>query len=410
MQFTLATFAVLAAALYATGSNAHMLMKTPKPYTSPPLNNSPLDPSGSDFPCKGGAGASFSGAATEMPIGSSQPLAFTGSAVHGGGSCQIAITYESPPPKDVNKWMVIYSIEGGCPAKGVEGNLPNDPSGTGASTYTFKIPDGLKTGEATLAWTWFNKIGNREMYMNCAPVKITGGSKRDFIPEEATIEEREAYDNASLEIRDASFPPLFTANIGGGCATANGDLKFPNPGAALDKFGAGALMDPVGASCAKGSGGSAPIASGSSPSAMPTATASTRPKASQTVPGGVFAPSTTMATMASPTTMMPSASASMSMPSASMASSPPAAMSSAPPVMGGAGAQTPGSACKSEGMWNCLPTGQGFQQCASGMWSAVIQMAAGTNCKAGQSMSLNMGTMKHKRVHHGMRHGARSWF
>lgn len=26
-------------------------------------------------------------------------------------------------------------------------------------------PNSLKNGPATFAWTWFNKIGNKEMYM-----------------------------------------------------------------------------------------------------------------------------------------------------------------------------------------------------------------------------------------------------
>lgn len=61
--------------------------------------------------------------------------------------------------------MVIHSIEGGCPAN-VDGNLPADPNGDGASTFQFSIPDGINPGDYVLAWTWFNKIGNREMYMN----------------------------------------------------------------------------------------------------------------------------------------------------------------------------------------------------------------------------------------------------
>jgi len=34
-----------------------------------------------------------------------------------------------------------------------------------ADTYSFTIPTSLPTGTATIAWTWFNKVGNREMYM-----------------------------------------------------------------------------------------------------------------------------------------------------------------------------------------------------------------------------------------------------
>ena len=50
-----------------------------------------------------------------MAVGSQQSLSFTGSAVHGGGSCQISLTKDLKPTKDTD-FRVILSIEGGCPA------------------------------------------------------------------------------------------------------------------------------------------------------------------------------------------------------------------------------------------------------------------------------------------------------
>ncbi len=41
-------------------------------------------------------------------------------------------------------------------------------------------------------------------------------------------------------------------------------------------------------------------------------------------------------------------------------------------------AMAPGSACASEGHWNCL--GDGWQRCAAGRWSATEQVALGTAC------------------------------
>ena len=161
-------------------------MNTPHPYdwpTSPP-NNSPLGPG--DFPCK---------AATQfitndqnqnvMAIGDPQTLSFTGSAVHGGGSCQVSLTTDLKPTKD-SKWMVIKSIEGGCPAS-VAGNLPADANGSGASTFQYTIPDGVAPGQYTIAWTWLNKIGNREFYMNCGPATVTAAKKMRYVPEGVSL-------------------------------------------------------------------------------------------------------------------------------------------------------------------------------------------------------------------------------
>jgi hypothetical protein len=74
------------------------------------------------------------------------------------------------------------------------------------------MPADLTSGEYTLAWTWFNKVGNREMYMNCAPIQITG--------------------NTDLQQNQyGSRPEMLRANIDNGCSTTEGkDVKFPDPG------------------------------------------------------------------------------------------------------------------------------------------------------------------------------------
>ncbi|KAJ3495381.1 hypothetical protein NLG97_g3435 [Lecanicillium saksenae] len=70
------------------------------------------------------------------------------------------------------------------------------------------------------AWSWFNKIGNREMYMNCAHVTIAGGR---------SLAKRSPADPFG------SRPSMFAANVGRGCGTTEGcDLKFPKPGPDVD--------------------------------------------------------------------------------------------------------------------------------------------------------------------------------
>lgn len=130
--------AAAAVAALATVANGHMIMKTPKPFGGASLNNSPL--TSSDFPCKlQGDPATFystEGLDNTMAVGETQSLSFTGSAVHGGGSCQLAITKDLAPSASTS-WQVILSIEGGCPSK----------SGQGPDTYDFTIPDSVAAGQ-----------------------------------------------------------------------------------------------------------------------------------------------------------------------------------------------------------------------------------------------------------------------
>ena len=142
---------VLAASAIAffASTNGHMILLTPPPYGNP--DSSPLEASGSNFPCKGTSNAG--GQTTNMAIGSKQSLSFKGSAVHGGGSCQVSLTTDNPATKN-SKWQVIHSIEGGCPARNAAGNLGDNPNLQGGDRYDYTIPQGINPGKYTLAWTW----------------------------------------------------------------------------------------------------------------------------------------------------------------------------------------------------------------------------------------------------------------
>lgn len=210
----------------ASVSQAHMLLRTPAPYTSPQLQNGPLAADGSNFPCQSTGGA-FTGTATKMEKGATQKMSFTGSAVHGGGSCQISITYDAQPNKQ-SSFKVIHSIQGGCPARNAAGNIGNDPNAPAPDEYEFKIPDDIPNGKATLAWSWMNKIGNREFYMNCAPIEITG---------------KEGSQSAL-----AALPDMLVANIAPStCATVEGvDVEYPNPGKSVETNPGAKLGAPTG--------------------------------------------------------------------------------------------------------------------------------------------------------------------
>ena len=371
-----------AAATLLACTNAHMVMKTPKPFPGN-TDNSPLLENGSNFPCKLNGNYDAKGVSNAMAIGASQTLSFTGSAVHGGGSCQISLTKDLAPTKD-SQWQVIHSIEGGCPST-ASGNLPEDPNGGGAGTFQFSIPEGIEPAEYVLAWTWFNKIGNREMYMNCAPVTVTG-------PDGSSKRDTKAVEQPGFSKRAPSFPPMFVANIASvDCKTEEGkDLLFPSPGDSVQLAGSDESKygPPVG-NC----GASAPSAAGGSSSggSSPASSVASTPQPSNT--GGIFAQGSTGTgtptgiAASSPVIATPVASPAPSAAAPNVSSGSSNNGSSSPSTTS-AGALT--GACTPEGEWNCVG-GNSFQQCASGAWSVLQPMAQGTSCSPGQGQSLTMG-------------------
>ncbi|KAF7187051.1 hypothetical protein HII31_11660 [Pseudocercospora fuligena] len=220
MKLNIPFKAALAAAVLSTPSLAHMFISSPSPIPGSAPKD-PLDPSGSNFPCHGISLPASGG--QKMAAGSKQTLAFNlgggaNTAVHGGGSCQMSITYETDAAKvkDPSNWKVIYSIEGGCPTD-ASGNLPTAQKCTTGdevscvNQFPFTIPKGVKDGHAIMAWTWFNNVGNREMYMNCINVEFSDG------------------DGSEMK----SFPTMFVANLASvdQCPTTeNVNVKFPDPG------------------------------------------------------------------------------------------------------------------------------------------------------------------------------------
>ena len=221
---------------------AHMQMSKPYPIRSPLNPNStaikdysytnPLQASGADYPCKGFANDPFISQQIYVP-GSSYETEIEGNADHGGGSCQLALTYDKG-----QSFKVLLSVEGGC---GIN------------KKWIFGIPKDAPHGEALFVWTWFNKVGNREMYMNCAMVTINATEHlidRLALPIDEGVEEMKAPTqtggpllrsaNTSKESRHATdantfefLPELFVANVNGEgkCVTIEGeDVGFPVPG------------------------------------------------------------------------------------------------------------------------------------------------------------------------------------
>ncbi|KAK2736604.1 hypothetical protein FQN57_000721 [Myotisia sp. PD_48] len=173
-------------------------------------NTSPLRADGGNFPCKKyHVNAEWRSVAT-YAAGGSYSMSLAGSATHGGGSCQLSLSTDNG-----QSFKVILSMMGGCPL---------------TSSYSFQIPTSVPSGKALFAWSWFNKIGNREMYMNCAQVEITGGA-------------------TDLTAWNA-LPDLFIANIQKGCSIREGvEAVFANPGEKVIYGGSVTRSSPVNPVC-----------------------------------------------------------------------------------------------------------------------------------------------------------------
>jgi len=397
-MFSKTLIAAFAATLIAS-TQAHLAIQEPPPIPGSD-SKSPLDPSGSNFPCQG---ASLSaGTVTQLKVGQNQPLNFNlgggaNTAVHGGGSCQVSITYETDAAalKDPSNWKVIHSYLGGCPTEAM-GNLDNSVACAGGDTacvdqsFGFDVPSEVKDGSAILAWTWFNNIGNREMYMNCAKVSISGGS--DQVD---------------------SLPSLFAANIGNGCSTTEQfNTDFPNPGKYVTKSALNyPLKAPVG-SCGSGPG-SANTPSTSTPSTGSSGGSTGGSTGGKTPTSASSGSATTAAgSRASKAPKTPKASGGARNPGvfaegqattlATAVAAAPTAAAAAPapaapaPVNGSIGAcATSQVACSQSGFY-CISESQ-FGMCAWGC-ATPMAVAAGTTCSGDAIVAAK--TKRHLHIRH----------
>ncbi|KAI5295803.1 hypothetical protein KEM52_000181 [Ascosphaera acerosa] len=430
------------------GVNAHMIMKTPYPYGPDTLDKSPLQNGMGDFPCKQRPGV-YDPPSQEnnYAVGESVTLSFTGSAVHGGGSCQISLTTDKKPTKD-SKWKVIHSIEGGCPAN-TAGNLPDEND---ATTFQFKIPDSISPGEYTLAWTWLNRIGNREYYMNCAPITVEGAKKKRYMPASA---QQARSDLIVLDKRD-DLPEMFVANINGCMTKESVDVRYPDPGPSVEYAGDPKNLMKVGdVVCSPGPDGKDPVAGAgssddpgsgsdsgsatSSAAAAPTSTsAAAAPATSQPVQSSpaVSAPATATEQPAAtptggdggdgnngagdagdgagyggdgatPATGTPEAGAGASeAPEAPEAPESTAPAPASPKLTPGPAIRDPGSdegSCNAEGAWDCID-GHSFRRCVNGQWTSKQPLADGVKCTVGQGSDLlterDVAPNARRHIHH----------
>jgi hypothetical protein len=398
----------IAISALAASASAHVLMNFPKPFGRATLNTSPL--ARADFPCKQRQGVYAIDTMNQWNAGETQQVSFNGTAVHGGGSCQFSITTD-PEPTEKSQWKVIQSVIGGCPTAQYEGNAPETAQEPGLTPvpggFDVTMPSDIPDGRYTFAWTWQNKIGNREFYMNCAPIQVGTGS--------ASVSTASAAKALSV------LPDMFVVNLpADDCSTAEKeDFEYPNPGqnvvtgkkgsigntltgsqcAVQNKMGAGAgqIGSPSAGTPSTPSQGTpskpSPVAS-EYPVASPINKGPTESKAPIN-PGGVFAPGASSAPASGPTAQ-PAPPAAKPVPSAA----PPAA---APPV---AAPQPPSNntptsgectPCTNDGAVVCIGSNQ-FGLCNRGC--AVAQdLAAGMSCSAGAVVASTKRHINFPRAH-----------
>ncbi|ODN83660.1 hypothetical protein L202_01757 [Cryptococcus amylolentus CBS 6039] len=243
------TLALFSSLLAASSALAHMQMSWPYPLHSS-LNpatpeadkdysmTSPLVTDGT-YPCKGFiTTADDMGSNAEWSAGSTINYTLVGTATHGGGSCQLSMSYDLG-----ETWSVIFSQIGGCPD-------------SDSLTTDVTIPSDAPSGQALFAWGWFNLQGNREMYHNCAPVTITNGG-------------------SGLTNTD-DYPTPFVANADvNDCVTIeNTAVVFPNPGKTVVYGGDYSSSQPTEAAGFTGSNCVGPNASSSNSSSSASSSAS----------------------------------------------------------------------------------------------------------------------------------------
>ena len=155
--------------LFLLSSNsiyAHISMSNPPSrrnagssyYTSQGLVNynlrSPLNvsPDFFKFPCKG-----FSqGPSVSTFQGNKISVTLEGTATHGGGHCQFGVSYDN------SNFLVLKTVLNSCLLDSM--------------TYDFDLPEDAPGGKMTIFWSWVNRVGNREYYMECSDVTVNNGN------------------------------------------------------------------------------------------------------------------------------------------------------------------------------------------------------------------------------------------
>lgn len=150
-------------------------------------------------------------------------------------------------------------------------------------TTEFTLPKDAPTGEAVFSWNWFNRIGNREMYANCAVINIVNGGSglSPSVYPTPFVANANVNECTTVANTDAVFPEP-GPNVRYGGEYANGNVKAPGYGiTGTNCYGPGESGGNTPAGSGSGSGSGSPSAASSAvASASASASASVAPTAS----------------------------------------------------------------------------------------------------------------------------------
>lgn len=145
------------------------------------LNNRPLSTNNLELSCKQGPVFYDLVMFNVCAARDTQLLSSNGTSIWGDESCQISIITDVYPKTDY-VCEIMRSIEERCPAQRNKDLMGDNAEAVVLYESEFAILPGLAPGDYTLAWTWFNKVEHQRVYMDCAPLRITGEDFFTILP------------------------------------------------------------------------------------------------------------------------------------------------------------------------------------------------------------------------------------
>ncbi|KAJ2804200.1 hypothetical protein H4R20_002600 [Coemansia guatemalensis] len=106
-------------------------------------------------------------------------------AAHGGGHCQFSLSYDGGKTFVVVHEELQYCFFG----------QPSSSNTPAILEYNFQLPADVPSSDNVIfAWTWVNAVGNREFYMNCADITVSGGTSTTFTGKQMLIANHNGYE------------------------------------------------------------------------------------------------------------------------------------------------------------------------------------------------------------------------
>ncbi|KAJ2805153.1 hypothetical protein H4R20_002203 [Coemansia guatemalensis] len=292
----------------AASANGHVSLKSPCVRYTPFCDSCPELPSGQSLDqninapigthdsisqplCK--YTTPYSRPAVEWTAGTTVDIEFRDhAAVHGGGHCQFALSYDGGKTFVVIHDELKYCFVGG----------PSSSNTATQLSYSIPLPADLPSGDKVVfAWAWNNAIGNREFYMNCADVAIKGSGTSfsgpemlvaNYGPDSPYIPEFNGDYETAMDLYNARKTITVNGSGGGGASPGAPGNSTSSPGgySAEGSSAAPGATSPASDYNASGSGPGAPGAPTSGEGAPGEGSAPGAPTGGEGAPGEGSAP------------------------------------------------------------------------------------------------------------------------